>query len=111
MCLVQPTRGQFVLIISPPHSAILEKLRSFSSVPSSKASIILSKFKKLGLFSNETVEARGNLLDTLCGHLEKLMQYEAGESDLVYLQHTFVVERADGKVVSTRFRIRFWDVE
>lgn len=79
-------------------SAILEKLRSFSSVPSSKASIILSKFKKLGLFSNETVEARGNLLDTLCGHLEKLMQYEAGESDLVYLQHTFVVERADGKV-------------
>jgi saccharopine dehydrogenase-like NADP-dependent oxidoreductase len=68
-----------------------------SSFAAPKTTILLSKFKKLGLFSDEAAEPRGNLLDTLCAHLEKLMQYENGEQDLVYLQHTFIVERADGK--------------
>lgn len=82
-------------------SAILDKLRNFTAIPQNKATIILSKFKKLGLLADSPAEPRGNLLDTVCGHFEKLMQYETGESDLVYLQHTFIVERADGKVVST----------
>lgn len=69
-----------------------------SSFAEPKTNILLSKFKKLGLFSDEAAEARGNLLDTLCARLENLMQYESNEVDLVYLQHTFVVERADGKV-------------
>lgn len=69
-----------------------------SSFAAPKTTILLSKFKKLGLFSDEAAEARGNLLDTLCARLENLMQYETGEQDLVYLQHTFIVERADGKV-------------
>lgn len=79
-------------------SAIIEKLRTLSSFAEPKTNILLSKFKKLGLFSDEAAEARGNLLDTLCARLENLMQYESNEVDLVYLQHTFVVERADGKV-------------
>lgn len=81
-----------------PRSAIIEKLRTLSSFAEPKTNILLSKFKKLGLFSDEAAEARGNLLDTLCARLENLMQYESNEVDLVYLQHTFVVERADGKV-------------
>lgn len=80
------------------HRAIIEKLRTLSSFAEPKTNILLSKFKKLGLFSDEAAEARGNLLDTLCARLENLMQYESNEVDLVYLQHTFIVERADGKV-------------
>ncbi|KAI9782437.1 MAG: hypothetical protein M1816_001889 [Peltula sp. TS41687] len=39
----------------------------------------------------------GNLLDTLCAQLEKLMSFQPGERDLVMLQHKFVVEWANGK--------------
>jgi hypothetical protein len=41
----------------------------------------------------------GNLLDTLCARLERLMEYEPGERDLVMLQHKFVVDWADGSEV------------
>jgi hypothetical protein len=52
------------------------------------------------MFSSEKVHLRnGNLLDTLCAQLEKLMKYEPGERDLVMLQHKFVVEWKDGKQV------------
>ncbi|KAN0140337.1 saccharopine dehydrogenase [Lactarius tabidus] len=58
---------------------------------------ITSGLRWLGLFSQEPVIPRaGNLLDTLCARLEKLMAYEPGERDLVMLQHKFIVERADG---------------
>lgn len=58
---------------------------------------ITAGLRWLGLFSQEPVVPRaGNLLDTLCARLEKLMAYEPGERDLVMLQHKFIVERADG---------------
>ena len=54
-----------------------------------------------GLFSSEEATIRGsNLLDTLCGQLEKLLSFQPGERDLVMLQHKFVVEWEDGKKVS-----------
>ena len=54
----------------------------------------------IGLFSSEKVKPRaGNLLDTLCAQLETLMAYAEGERDLVMLQHKFIVEWADGKIV------------
>ncbi|KAK6610444.1 saccharopine dehydrogenase [Botrytis cinerea] len=40
---------------------------------------------------------RGNPLDTLCATLEKKMQFEEGERDLVMLQHKFEIEHKDGK--------------
>lgn len=46
-----------------------------------------------------TVVSR-NLLDTLCGRLEKLMSFGPGERDLVMLQHKFVVEWASRQLVS-----------
>lgn len=65
-----------------------------------EASRIISGFRWIGLFSSEKVQPRaGNLLDTLCARLEGLMKYEAGERDLVMLQHKFVVEWQDGKTV------------
>jgi hypothetical protein len=61
---------------------------------------ITAGLRWLGLFSQEPVVPRaGNLLDTLCARLEKLMAYAPGERDLVMLQHKFVVERADGTEV------------
>ena len=55
----------------------------------------------MGILSPEEATIVGeNLLDTLCYQLEKLMSFEPGERDLVMLQHKFVVEWADGNVVS-----------
>lgn len=58
---------------------------------------IISGLRWIGLFSDEKVEIRaGNLLDTLCARLEKLMAYGEDERDLIMLQHKFVVEWKDG---------------
>jgi saccharopine dehydrogenase (NADP+, L-glutamate forming) len=58
---------------------------------------IISGLRWLGLFSEEPIIPRGNPLDTLCATLEKKMQYEEGERDLVMLQHKFVIEHKDGR--------------
>ena len=57
---------------------------------------IMQGFRWLGLFSDEQITPRGNPLDTLCASLEKKMQYEEGEKDLVMLQHKFEIEHKDG---------------
>lgn len=63
---------------------------------------IISGMRYFGLLSSEKATIRGgNLLDTLCGQLEKLLSFQPGERDLVMLQHKFVVEwPEDGKKVS-----------
>ncbi|KAF2717910.1 LYS9, Saccharopine dehydrogenase, lysine biosynthesis pathway [Polychaeton citri CBS 116435] len=58
---------------------------------------IVAGLRWVGLFSNEKIEPRGNPLDCLCAALEKKMQYEEGERDMVMLQHKFGIEWADGK--------------
>ncbi|KAK4203350.1 putative saccharopine dehydrogenase [Triangularia verruculosa] len=57
---------------------------------------IVSGLKWIGLFSDEQITPKGNPLDTLCATLEKKMQYEEKERDLVMLQHKFEIEHADG---------------
>lgn len=57
---------------------------------------IINGFRWIGLFSDEPTTPRGNALDTLCAVLEKKMQYEEGERDMVMLQHKFEIENADG---------------
>lgn len=56
---------------------------------------ILSGFLWLGFFSDTPIVPKGNALDTLCGRLEELMQFEEGERDMVALQHKFGIEWAD----------------
>lgn len=58
---------------------------------------ILSGLSWVGLFSDEAITPRGNPLDTLCATLEKKMQYEGEERDMVMLQHKFEIEHADGQ--------------
>ncbi|KAI9820870.1 MAG: hypothetical protein M1832_003503 [Thelocarpon impressellum] len=58
---------------------------------------IISGLRWMGLLSSEQASVKGNLLDTLCGQLEKRLSYLPGERDLVMLQHKFVVEQNDGK--------------
>lgn len=54
----------------------------------------------LGLFSDDKVVAgKKTPLDTLCATLEQKMQYEAGERDMVMLQHRFEIEHRDGRKV------------
>ena len=66
-----------------------------------EAERVTSGMRFFGLFYSEEATIRGhNLLDTLCGQLEKLLSFQPGERDLVMLQHKFVVEWNDGKKVS-----------
>lgn len=58
---------------------------------------ILAGLRWIGMFSSDPIIPRGNPLDTLCASLEKKMQYETGERDMVMLQHKFEVELKDGK--------------
>lgn len=74
--------------------AILAKA-TFNS-PEEK-SRILSGLRWVGIFSDEQITPRGNPLDTLCATLEKKMQYEGEERDMVLLQHKFGIEHADGR--------------
>ncbi|KAI9891300.1 MAG: Saccharopine dehydrogenase [NADP(+), L-glutamate-forming] [Vezdaea aestivalis] len=57
---------------------------------------ILAGFRWIGLFSDEPIIPRGTPLDTLCATLEKKMQYETGERDMVMLQHKFDIEWKNG---------------
>ncbi|KXH27490.1 saccharopine dehydrogenase [Colletotrichum salicis] len=57
---------------------------------------IIDGLRWIGLFSGKPATLRGNLLDTLCAELERLLGYQAGERDLVMLQHKFIVEWKDG---------------
>jgi saccharopine dehydrogenase (NADP+, L-glutamate forming) len=69
---------------------------TFSAVEGEKERI-LAGLRWIGLFSDEKITPRGNPLDTLCAALEKKMQYEAGERDLVMLQHKFEIVYPDGR--------------
>ncbi|RQM08672.1 hypothetical protein DH86_00000397 [Scytalidium sp. 3C] len=57
---------------------------------------LLAGLKWIGIFSSEKIIPKGNPLDTLCATLEKKMQFEEGERDLVMLQHKFEIENKDG---------------
>ncbi|KAI2642132.1 Apo Saccharopine reductase [Xylaria nigripes] len=57
---------------------------------------LLAGLRWIGLLSSEKIIPRGNPLDTLCATLEKKMQFEQGERDLVMLQHKFEIENKDG---------------
>ena len=89
---------------SYPVSNLVDHIRQVVGFPSeAEATRVISGLKWIGLLSGtEKVVLKGspvNLLDTLCGRLEGLMKYEPGETDLVMLQHKFVVEWRDGKKV------------
>ncbi|KAH0290731.1 saccharopine reductase [Aureobasidium namibiae CBS 147.97] len=71
---------------------------------------IINGLKWIGLFSDEKIEPRNNPLDTLCATLEKKMQYEEGERDLVMLQHRFGITHANGmKEVRTSTLVEYGD--
>ncbi|TVY91608.1 Saccharopine dehydrogenase [NADP(+),L-glutamate-forming] [Lachnellula willkommii] len=57
---------------------------------------IMAGLRWVGIFSDEKILPRGNPLDTLCATLEKKMQFEKDERDLVMLQHKFEIENKDG---------------
>ncbi|KAI8068025.1 saccharopine dehydrogenase [Gongronella butleri] len=71
---------------------------------------ILDGMRWIGFFSDNKVTRGGNLLDTLCATLEEKMQYEEGERDMIFLQHRFEIEWANGeKETRTSTLIEFAD--
>lgn len=85
---------------SSSEDALVEKITSLAEFPdASEQQRIIQGLRWIGLFSQEQVTPRGNLLDTLCATLEKKMQYEKGQKDMVMLQHKFEIENKDGSKV------------
>ena len=84
---------------SEEETDLIAAVCSKASLSGDLAKRIISGLRWLGLFSDVKVHRRGNLLDTLCATLEEKMQYEAGERDMVMLQHKFEIELADGRQV------------
>ncbi|KAG6821131.1 hypothetical protein H0H93_006470 [Arthromyces matolae] len=85
--------------VDASESSLIARVQQLCSFPDdAEATRIISGLRWIGLFSQteKVVPRAGNLLDTLCARLEKLMKYEEGERDLVMLQHKFIVEWADG---------------
>merc|ERR1712230_286613 len=87
---------------SSSEEALVAKVLSLADIPDiSEQQRIIQGLRWIGLFSSsEKVEARGNLLDTLCATLEKKMAYAKGEKDMVMLQHKFEIENKDGSKVT-----------
>ncbi|KAK1700589.1 saccharopine dehydrogenase [Colletotrichum godetiae] len=72
----------------------IDEICDFSDV--AERNRIIDGLRWIGLFSDKPATLRGNLLDTLCAQLERLLRYQAWERDLVMLQHKFIVEWKDG---------------
>ena len=92
--------------MKPNCSSLVASINEKCQFPSqAEKDRIISGMRYFGLLSSEKATIRGgNLLDTLCGQLEKLLSFQPGERDLVMLQHKFVVEwPEDGKKVSHFF--------
>lgn len=88
-----------VLGVEAKEDAIVSKLRSLRALSDAdNAKIVISKFRQLGLFSSEPIIPRGSVMRTLAARLEQTCSFKEGEVDIVLLQHTFEVERADGKL-------------
>lgn len=75
-------------------SAVRSKARFTSTKEEER---LMSGLKWIGVFSEELIDPRSNPLDTLCAVLEKKMQFEKDERDMVLLQHKFEIEHKDGK--------------
>ncbi len=56
----------------------------------------------LRLLSDDPVQLMGSPLDTLCAYLERLLVYEPGERDAIFLHHFIGIEWPD-KQVSDRW--------
>ena len=88
-------------------ATLVAKVVALAKFPSdAEEQRIVSGLRWAGLFSDEKVTPRGNLLDTLCATLEAKMQYEKGERDMVMLQHKFEIENKDGSTVRPLWLLR-----
>jgi len=88
-----------VLGVDASEEAVISKLRSLKALADADvAKIVISKFRQLGLFSSTPITPRGSVMRTLAARLEETCSFKDGEVDIVLLQHTFEVERADGKL-------------
>ncbi len=98
-----PLQNIYITYLNSLLSSLVATIKDKCKFPSeAESDRITSGMRYFGLFSSEEATIRGsNLLDTLCGQLEKLLSFQPGERDLVMLQHKFVVEWEDGKRVSS----------
>jgi saccharopine dehydrogenase (NADP+, L-glutamate forming)/spermidine synthase len=66
-------------------------------------SAVMKRFEWLGLLSHEPLPPGGTVLDVLAAQMQKKLQYEEGERDMIVLLHDFVVQYPDREehIVST----------
>lgn len=62
---------------------------------------IVAGLRWFGMLSEKVkVTPRDTPLDTLCATLEQKMALEDGDRDMIFLQHTFGIEKADGSKIT-----------
>jgi saccharopine dehydrogenase (NADP+, L-glutamate forming) len=89
--------AQVIGAASSSEKDLIAAVQSKTSFPNNdERDRLLAGLRWIGLFSDEQITPRGNALDTLCATLEKKMQFEEGERDMVMLQHKFDIEHKDG---------------
>jgi saccharopine dehydrogenase (NADP+, L-glutamate forming) len=81
---------------STSEADILAAIEKKTKIADADRQRLVEGLKWIGLFSQETVPKKDTPLDSLCASLEAKMQFNPGERDLVFLQHRFEVENADG---------------
>ncbi len=58
---------------------------------------VIKKLEWLGFFDKVSVKSDPTYLDILANRMLELMQYKAGERDMIVLQHDFIAEYSDKK--------------
>ncbi|WVO21372.1 spermidine synthase [Cryptococcus decagattii] len=84
-----------LLGVEAKEAAVIAKLKTLKSFET-ESRVLISKFRDLGLFSEEQVAQRGSIMRALSALLEEKCAFKEGEVDLVLLQHTFEIINADG---------------
>ena len=74
--------------------AAIAKATTFNSEKEKER--VFKGLRWIGVFSDEQITPAGTPIDILCAVLEKKMQYQPGERDMVMLQHRFEIENKDG---------------
>ena len=68
--------------------------------PSPSLLLFLPPLLSLRLLSDDAVELCGTPLNALSSHLLKLLQFEPGERDVIFLHHKIGIEWPDKKVIA-----------
>jgi len=99
------TYAEFALRLVPgSQGSLIRRVADF--LETEPDSPIITRLEWAGLFSDRPIGvSSASPVDIFVARLEKLMQYQPGERDMVAMQHHFVAEHPDGRVEQIHARL------